>query len=774
MSFISKIGSLASRAYGWAATTLVPDQFFEYVTLLLPGNGTNGATNNLFLDSGTAGDAVFTASISGTTMTVSAVTSGTIYVGCLITGSGVLANTTITAFVSGTSGGVGVYTVSQNQGTIASTTITSDGFPITRNPLTGPNAPTQGTFSPFSQTGWGNYFDGTGDYITTASSTAFAFGTGNWTCEAWVYLNAYTTGAQTVLFNPSTGNENIDIGGTTNNPGRFTYYNGSTAVVGVSGNVPLLQWVHLAVVRNGTTVTLFVNGNSVSSGTISAPNNTAALSYSIGGNSSGSWINGYISNARIVKGVAVYTGNFTPPTSPLAATQSAGTNISAITGTQTSLLTCQSNRFVDNSASPKTITVNGSPSVQAFSPFNPTASWSAATNGGSGYFDGSGDYLTTTDNAALDMGSGNFTVEAWIYPTAAGSNAGVILKRVSNISFSPFLINFNASTVAFGVSTSGSSWAVLGSSSAVALNTWHHVALVRNGNNINGYVNGVSAVSGTVSGAVMTNTAGVVIGSDQTAAGGNFFTGYINDIRILKGTAQYTSTFTPPTAPLTAITNTSLLLNFTNAGIYDATSKNDLETVGDAQISTAITAKWGSGCMKFNGSASYLQGPNSINANFSGGDFTIEFWMYASAQGLAPIVHQTSYASNLGWIVWNYDGINPATSTRKLTFMANGASFVLTTSSDAYVNNTWTYIAVVKSGTGTGNIKIYSNGTAIATGTYATALNDATQPLMVGGIINGVSWNGTYYYTGYIQDLRITKGYARTITASPTAAFPTL
>jgi hypothetical protein len=47
---------------------------------------------------------------------------------------------------------------------------------------------------------------------------------------------------------------------------------------------------------------------------------------------------GYLANVRIVKGVAVYTGNFTSPIAPLQATQSAGTNISAITGTQTALL----------------------------------------------------------------------------------------------------------------------------------------------------------------------------------------------------------------------------------------------------------------------------------------------------------------------------------------------------------------------------------------------------------------------------------------------------
>jgi hypothetical protein len=200
---------------------------------------------------------------------------------------------------------------------------------------------------------------------------------------------------------------------------------------------------------------------------------------------------------------------------------------------------------------------------------------------------------------------------------------------------------------------------------------------------------------------------------------------------------------------------------------------NNLETVGNAQISTSVK-KFGTGSMAFDGTGDYLQAPNTVNANFGSGDFTVEFWMYASSQALAPIVHQTSYGTNLGWIVWNYDGVTPSTSTRKLTFMANGVSFVLTTSSDAYTDNTWTHIAVVKSGTGSNNIKIYSNGTAIATGTYATALGNATQPLMVGGIISGVSWNRTEYFNGYIDDLRITKGYARYTSnfTPPAAAFP--
>ena len=69
------------------------------------------------------GSSVFTGSISTTTLTVSALTSGYIQVGSTITGTGVTANTTITAFLTGTQGGIGTYSVSTSQ-TVASTTIT--------------------------------------------------------------------------------------------------------------------------------------------------------------------------------------------------------------------------------------------------------------------------------------------------------------------------------------------------------------------------------------------------------------------------------------------------------------------------------------------------------------------------------------------------------------------------------------------------------------------------------------------------------------------------
>jgi alpha-tubulin suppressor-like RCC1 family protein/two-component sensor histidine kinase len=91
-------------------------------------------------------------------------------------------------------------------------------------------------------------------------------------------------------------------------------------------------------------------------------------------NAGSTFVTGFMSNLRVVKGVGVYTGNFTTPTSPLTSTQSSGTNIAAIADTSTSLLTCQSATIIDNSSTPLTITNNGTTQVsRAYSPFGTQA-----------------------------------------------------------------------------------------------------------------------------------------------------------------------------------------------------------------------------------------------------------------------------------------------------------------------------------------------------------------------------------------------------------------
>jgi hypothetical protein len=235
--------------------------------------------------------------------------------------------------------------------------------------------------------------------------------------------------------------------------------------------------------------------------------------------------------------------------------------------------------------------------------------------------------------------------------------------------------------------------------------------------------------------------------------------GYISNLRVVKGTAVYTGNFTPPTSPVTAITGTSLLLNFTNAGIYNAATLNDLVTVGNAQVSTA-QAKFGSSSMAFDGTGDWLTFIDSPVARLETGNFTIEGWVYLSTTGTAKYVAAKG-TSTTGWAL----GVN---SSNQLVF--NYTSSTLT-SSTALSSGQWYHIAVVRNGTATGNVKIYLGGTTDATS--GGAINDNFNQTSIGYV--GADRTGANAMNGYLEDIRITKGYAR-YTANftpPTAPFPT-
>jgi hypothetical protein len=225
---------------------------------------------------------------------------------------------------------------------------------------------------------------------------------------------------------------------------------------------------------------------------------------------------------------------------------------------------------------------------------------------------------------------------------------------------------------------------------------------------------------------------------------------------VVNGTAFYTSNFTPPTAPLTAITNTSLLLNFTNAGIYDATSKNDLETVGNAQISTT-QSKWGGSSISFDGTGDWLLIPDQPPQRIGTGNFTVEMWVYRNSSGTYGLAGKGT--GTTGWLV----SLN---SSNQVVF-TYGSSTI--TSTGTVSATTWTHIAVVREGTSTNQTKIYINGTNDGTGTVSTDFNQ------INSMYIGADRTGGSAANAYVQDVRITN-YARYTSnfTPPTAAFPTL
>lgn len=224
---------------------------------------------------------------------------------------------------------------------------------------------------------------------------------------------------------------------------------------------------------------------------------------------------------------------------------------------------------------------------------------------------------------------------------------------------------------------------------------------------------------------------------------------------MVNGAAVYTGAFTPPTSPVTAITNTSLLLNMANAGIYDASTQNLLTTVGDAQSSTT-QSKWSPTSMKFDGTGDWLTAIDNPQLQLGTGDFTIDGWVYLSAIGVVYGILSKGTATT-GWSV-------NVTVLNKLQFSYTASNLTGTTT---LATGTWYYFAVVRSGSATGNLKLYLNGSVEATSGGAVTDNfNQTDILYV-----GASRTGTTPLNGYLQDVRITKA-ARTIT-TPTAAFPT-
>lgn len=204
-----------------------------------------------------------------------------------------------------------------------------------------------------------------------------------------------------------------------------------------------------------------------------------------------------------------------------------------------------STTFTDESNNSFTVTANGNAQI---------STTQSKFGGASAAFDGSGDYLSVPDDASLNFGSDDFTIEFWVFLNSITSFTGLLGKRAGEADYAPFLIDFNNLTpknIRFLTSTTGSSFThVLTANTATPTSTWIHIAAVRSSGTLGLYQGGTLVASSSITGAVMTNSAPIYIGrgASQVVAAGQT-NGYIDDFRITKGVARYTAAFTPPTAP---------------------------------------------------------------------------------------------------------------------------------------------------------------------------------------------------------------------------------
>ena len=713
--------------------------------------------------------------------------------------------------------------------------------------------PGQGTFTPFLNSGWSNYF-GSGNYLSIGAGTNTAM-PGDFTMEGWIYGSANTImgqGAATSAFSlgvtttgypfvsvdiqygevaegqtlsltaptgmvftsllyagygeingtaPNYGNNRVSgtsrsicettfIGksGTVSQAatnaifgdpaGGTAKYLAVTATVGLMSTsvIDLTKWNHIAAVRSGSILTLYVNGVPVSSITYASTVGAASANVYVGTNyeNTASILTtlGNLSNVRIVRGNALYTSGFTVPTTQLTAVAN------------TILLTC-SNTIIKASNSINSnvaVGVTGSLQVQSFAPFNPSNTYSTTLVGGSLYFNGSTDFLTIANNSNQEFGANNFTIEFFWYPQSTSRQW--FYHATTDYWFG---VDYASQGAVMGLwaSSTGSSWNLINadaggngiSTGAPKINQWNHVAVGRNGGTWSMWLNGARCLNltGITSAIVDRSTQNKIVGA---WAGGTqyFVNGYLSNFKIVNGTDIYgvtNSNITVPTSPLTATANTVLLLNGTNAGIIDNSSqKVNLTAYGTGVVSNTIS-KFGNTSLYFDGTSGYFGVTGSPSLfNFGTGDYTVEMWIYLTATANYQYLFDTNTNGDGSTATPFRLRVVPITGGYGLDMVNQGGSTIsglLSSTSYPMQLNTWNHVAVV---TQNGVTSFYHNGNLSNTPTttglswYCTATN---RPVIgISGSPASQNW-----FQGYMDDIRVTKGYARYSVnfTPPTSAF---
>lgn len=581
------------------------------------------------------------------------------------------------------------------------------------------------------------YFDGTGDYLTSPYNLGYELTTGDFTIELWVYRAVIGVQHYLIHNRPTSSATGWGTNITASNTINF-YFTGGGTLTGTS-TVPANTWTHIVFCKSGTTLRIFNNGvfdtsSAIGTGTVSTGTNLF-----IGcdnGPTFGTFFNGYMSDIRINK-VALYTANanFLPPTSPATPSVTVGT----ASYQSTFLLNGTSGGAYDVTRTVDFETVGDARVVQGVSPYN-----------GSYYsllLDGSSSYLTATSAVALPIGTESFTVEMWINKSNAWNAANQVLL-ISGTAGS-FQLWVDASVPSIKVSFNGGNTPLNYSTATLSLGTWYHLAVTRSGSNFTMYINGTSVATGTDSGSFATPTSFII--GNFTSGTTNIWNGYISNLRIVRGSANV-PVAGGPTSPLTSISGTSLLTcqsnkfvdNSTNTVSFTVTGTPKVQTQNPFQINTNQS-------YYFDGTGDWLAFPGSSMA-LTGANFTIEAWVY-------PSTVDTTYRCvfSIGNPVQIY--VRSGTVECYINDSDDTASYIVNGvfgPASSVVANVWTHIALSRNGT---SFTVYVNGVAGTPATSSGIIATTASQGQVGAIVS------TLPFTGYITDLRVTRGYARYTTA---------
>jgi len=379
-------------------------------------------------------------------------------------------------------------------------------------------------------------------------------------------------------------------------------------------------------------------------------------------------------------------------------------------------------------------------------------------------------YLYVDDpTGTLAFGTGAFTIEFWVKLSRQDATQHYIMGR--------------GDTGAVGA---GTGWTVfvnsayrlgfydaVGNSTATATtvlarDTWYHVAIVRTstgGSASKIYINGIAEATFTSSGNFADTNRPLFIGRDRVGTYETFFGGKITDIRIKKGTAQYSANFTKPTAPLDMSGSAySLSIATYNNGVNRFVQPQGLAVERNGSLARIIDSPFinnstmleGHGatsiCVPYNGHYTKIEDRKTGNTTLQlgSGAFTVECWLYVSNAGGGGITGKTE-TTGTGWSFY--------ANSESIVFIDGGTGYTSTSIKNMYQG--WHHLTAVRENTSTNGFKMYIDGALVYVGTCSTNFT-ATGPLQIFSTKdNGVNLRGN------ISCLKISKT-ARYTTSSTT------
>ena len=653
-----------------------------------------------------------------------------------------------------------------------------------------------GTFSPYRSGGYSTFFgrtrlnDPSGDPTEAISATLGSqIGTGDFSVSYWVWVE-----------NPSTGptpSRHFDLGGSgirfyqhSNTTMRLQMGGGTVLDYAVLGSLSIKSWHYVSITRNSGTLAVHFDG--ILAGSTTNSTNITQTNFRLGAGTTNDITFGLVGYVRdfMIKNAAVYsvTENYTVP------------DAVAEPDSNTLILLCTLPYHTDASSNNLTLdlypvhnntAMTVAPEIHTFSPYD-YVEYTAADHGGSLYFNGTNSAVQIADNDDFDFGTGDLTIECWVYPEVTSNNYPGFLGTSAgwgSIAASGFRFD-NLGDSKFQMSWYGPGDPFLETQSTYNHNQWYHFVVTRTGGSTwRMFVNGILEDTGTNSTGYDISIGGnnLQVGGKTWDGGNGWFKGNVADLKLTKGSVvseyQTTSTtvgtkiFTPRTSPISS-SGSELHLKGTDASIIDKSQSNNLKLFGNTTGSTTQTKFSNTKSMYFDGTGDYIPvitdffyEKNTSNASTT--KFTIETWVYHTARltssGYNHIFQTIVGLGNVGMSF----GIGPSGN---LKFYHQSPSANVVTSTSTISLNTWTHIAVIVDGSqGSSGVTLKINGTTDGTGSWngiSTSQSDHSNPYSSPHFTIGRypdSFQNYQQFQGYLQDLRISN-IARTITSAPTAS----